>query len=617
MSELHLSPDTEQAALARVLRSRHFTGAERRRKLLEYLTAQTLAGAGEGLKEFNIGVEVYGRDPASYDPRLDPVVRVDIGRLRAKLHDYYENEGREDPVWIELPKGSYAVIFHQRVVEETEPEPARPAPVEPIAVPRKRHIRGLAIAGVLIAACAGYGFYRLRRPTAGLRSVAVLPFENLTGDPQKGYLADGITEQLTDSLAHISDLRVVARTTAFQFKGKATDIREIGRRLNADAVVEGSLRNMNGRYQLTVQVNRTANGYHIISQTVEGSSQNLEKLENDLVLPVLAALRPGAAVPAHKRVDPEAYDLFLKARARRGDGSRASFDEAIVLLNQAIQRDPTYADAYAALAGVYASGGLNFASEPLAYAQKAQAAASIALRLDPLSAQAYAAQGLSDSLILLEWRPGEEELRNAVRLMPQNATAHNWLGVVLLAQGRFDAAITELRTAQDLDPLPAGPGATLGLAYYMARRYDDALHQFTRVRDLHPGVVAVHPFVGMALEARGDFSQAMAEYQLSVAKMPSVQANIAHLLAVTGKREEAKKLLARIEDGGPGEAPNAFDVAVVYGALGEREQAFQWLDRAYQQRIIWFLKVHPMLDPLRGDPRYARLLREANLASGK
>jgi TolB-like protein/tetratricopeptide (TPR) repeat protein len=446
-----------------------------------------------------------------------------------------------------------------------------------------------------------------------LNSVVILPFQNMTGDPQKEYLADGITEQLTDSLAHIPDLRVVARTSAFQFKGKAIDVREIGQRLNADAVVEGSLRSINGRLLLTVQVNRSRDGYHIVSQTFEGAPQELERLESDSVSPVRAAVRPGARAANRKTVDPEAYDLFLKARARRAEGTRDAFEQALIYLNQAIRRDPTYADAYAALAGAYAAAAVDFAAQPLDYAEKAKATAGTALRLDPRSAQAYAAQGLVDSAVFLDWKGGEQELRRAIQFMPQNASAHNWLDVVLLAQGRFAEARAEARTAANLDPL-SPVGVSVGLTYYMARQYDQALSEFIRARYLHPEVVAIHLFVGTAWEAKGQFEKAMAEYQLCLPKMPETKTNLAHLLAVMGKRSEARRMLAEIEQAGPGQVFNAFDIACVYAALADREHAFQWLERAVDDRAVWALKVNPMLDPLRNDPRFAQLLKRAGLA---
>ncbi len=600
------TPDAPQIRreLDRILTSPEFRSAGRRSRLLQYLVEKAIAG--EQITEYAIGLDVFDK-PAEYDPRIDPVVRVEMGRVRSRLADYYAAAGRTSPLRIEIPKRSHVPIF-LAAPQGTAPEPA---PRPPRA--RSRMIAGASLAVIALALVAFLIARQWISSRNHLNSVVVLPFQNLTGDPQKEYLADGITEQLTDSLAHVPDLRVVARTSAFQFKGKGMDVRQIGQRLDADAVVEGSLRSMNGRLLLTVQVNRSGDGYHIVSQTFEGAPQDLEKLESDSVSPVLAALRPGALPAKRKTVDPEAYDLFLKARARRAEGTEDAFDQAVIYLNQAIRRDPTYADAYAALAGAYAAAAVNFAAQPLDYAEKARAAAAAALQLDPRSAPAYAAQGLMDGTVFLEWRRGERELRKAIALMPQNPAAHNRLSTVLLAQGRFQEAVAEARIAAKLDPLSAG-GVAVGLAYYMARQYDSALIEFTKARDLHPEVIAVHLFIGMAWEAKDQFEKAMAEYQLCLSKMPETKTNLAHLLAVMGKRSEARRLLAEMDHAAPGQAFNAFDIACVYAALGDRRRAFEWLERAYNDRAVWALKVHPMLDPLRNDPRYAQLLKTSGLA---
>ena len=417
-----VTADEARDALARVLGSARFVAAERRKALLTYLAEQSLQGIE--VKEFIIGVQVYGRDPAVYDPRVDPVVRVDIGRLRTKLREYYEDEGRADPVRIDMPKGAYTVFFEASTPVE--------APVQIEQTSLRRRWRpwgvGVAVIGVVILILGGWGVYRWNQLPA-FRSVVVLPFQNLTGDPENEYLADGITEELTDSLAHIPSLLVVARTSAFQFKGKGADVREIGRRLNVEAVVEGSLRKSNGRIRVTVQVNRAANGFRVLSRTFEEPSQELGKLKDDMIRPVAAVLRATPRSPTKHHADPEAYNLYLKSRAQRGRGTIAAFEQAVSYLNRAIDVDPAYADAYAGLATAYASAAVNFAPEPLAYAKNARAAASRALELDPAEAQALAAQGLTDALIFFKWAQGEEKLKHAIELMPESAINHQWMAL--------------------------------------------------------------------------------------------------------------------------------------------------------------------------------------------
>jgi TolB-like protein/Tfp pilus assembly protein PilF len=580
--------------------------SRRRGQLLRYLVEQKLAGNGEQVTEYGIALDVFER-PASFDPRTEATVRAEMSRLRRTLADHYEGPGAADPWRIMLPSRGYvpALIPREQPAAETPRQP--PAKAAPR---RHRLVVAVAIAVVIAAAILAARYWR--PGAASIGSVAVLPFANLTGDPHNEYLADGVTEQLTDALAQIPSLRVVARTSSFQFKGKNIDIREIGKRLGADAVVEGSVRYVDGKLRLTAQVNRSRSGYHILSRSIEGGMLELGRLESEMVPPLVAALRPGTAVARRRTPDAEAYDLYLKARAYSGKGTRDAFDRAVTFLTQAIEHDPQYADAYAALAGAYASASVNFAPEPLEYAREAKNNAAIALRLDPGSARAEAAQGLVDSLILLDWTTGERELRRAVALMPQNGVNRTSLGLVLLLRGRFEEAIAEDRTAESMDPLI--PAVSSALAYYVARRYDESLRQFFKVRDLHPDVIAIHPFIGAVWQEKHQYDKAMAEYQLALPKMPDeVNGRIAILLAAMGKRDEARKKLDEVEHPKAGEAVNAFDIAAIYAALGDRDTAFQWLDRAYDRRIVWFLKVHPAMDPLRGDPRYAELLKRTGL----
>lgn len=608
MPEASFASPVGQEALRAVLRSRGFAGAARRRELLEYLFNETLAGRGDALKEFNIGVAVYGRDPATYDTRLDPTVRIDIARLRSKLKEYYAAEGQNDSIRIELPKGSYAVILH--TVEAT-PNPARMSQAKPA---RQAWITAFAIFAAISLALVGFMFWQ-RQQRGHIRSVVVLPFRNLTGDPQKDYLADGVTEELTDSLAHIPDLRVVARTSAFEFKDKGIDIRQIGRRLGADTVIEGSLPSTDSRLRLTVQINRSTDGYHILSQTVDGGPQDFARLENEIRAIAVQTVRPGTALAKRKTPDSQAYDLYLRARAVCCFGTRAGFEQAVAYLSQAIQRDPAFADAYGLLAGVYANSAVNLASEPLEYAKKSKAAAAKALELDDHSGQAYAALGLVDSAVYLDWKRGEQELRKAVELMPQDLIAHRRLGAVLMTEGRFSEATAELRKVSDLNPLVAN--VTLGLSYYLARQYKSAILQLAQIRDLHPDVVAVHPFLGDAFEENGELDKAMAEYSAALHAYPAyAKARIAHLRAVMGKRSEAHQLLNELEHPAPGELPpNAYDIATVYAALGDRDSAFYWLNRAYAERNVALLKVDPFLDPLRDDRRFRELLKRAGLGA--
>ncbi len=588
-----------RAALDRVLASPGLV-SKRRGELLRYVVERTLAG--EALSEYGIALDVF-RKPETFDPGAKSTVRSEMTRMRKALAEYYAGTGADDSWRFEFPAGGYTPSF---VRAQPPPPPAESAsaPASELGVAANA-IRWAIVAVLLAAGGIAWRTFVSGRPA--LRSVIVLPFANLTGDAANDYLADGLTESLTDSLAHVPSLRVVARTSAFQFRGKAADIREIGRRVDADTVVEGSLRKTEGRLQVTVQLNRTGDGYHILSRVFQGEPHDLLRVEDEMALPVLAALRPEFRPSGGRTPDPEARELILKARALAGYGAQDKFNRSIELIDQAIQKDPEYSGAWAALANTYAGAATNGFLEPLAAARQAKAAAAKALELDPVSADAYASDGYVDAMVLLDWKRGEQELRDALRLLPQSATVHQRLGLVLLAQGRFDPALAEARAAADLDPLVPATGVSVGMVYFMERRYDDALAQWRKLANLHPDAAALRPLIGMALEAKGDYRGAEAQFQSVAAQYPdTANFEMAYLLAASGRTREARRLLDRLAAAHP-EA--AFDFALDYGALGDRDRAFEWLERAWDHRICYLLKVHPFLDPLRKDPRYAVFLK--------
>jgi TolB-like protein len=597
--------------LKKLLSGKSFASSRRRAELLRYLVERMLAGKADSISEYGIGLDVYGK-PDSFDPRLDSTVRSDMSRLRRTLAEYYEREGAADAWRIEFPNRGYLPGI-AAVERPAGPQAVRTVPARP-ETPSRRVAAWWVVSGAALVLC-GFAVWTVQPMRGAARSVVVLPFENLTGDPKAAYLTDGITEKLTDALAEVPSLRVVARTSAFQFKGKGIDVREIGRKLDVELVVEGSLQKSDRGYLLTVQINRSDNGYHLLSRTFQGSTSELPRLERDMVQPLLAVMRPGTAMAQRHIPDPEAYDLYLRASSQK-DGRPESYEAAISYLSQAIQRDSRFADAYALLGQEYAGMAVNVAPHPLEPVPLAKAAARKALEMDPLSSGAWAAEGFADAFVLLDWKLGEQELRKAIELAPGSAKYHNWLGSMLMTQGRFAEAEAELRLGDSMDPL--NPAPTVARMLYMARRYDESLEECGRMLRLHPDVQVIHIMIGNAWEAKGFYDKALAEYQAFNAKAPDsmfFQANVGHLYAVSGKRQKALEMIAALEhpQRGAGE-PRGWDLALIYAALNDRDQALEWLDRAFEQRHVWFLKVDPRLDPLRSDPRYEALLRKAGLA---
>src|SRR5579883_599747 len=589
-----------RAALERVLASPGFA-SKRRGELLRYLVERTLAGEDRTLTEYSIALDVF-RKPESFDPRKESTVRAEMSRLRKALADYYENGGAADAWRFEFPSGGYT----PSLVAASRPA-TRSLPAQPSRVPL-----WVWASAVVLFSSGVWAYWMYERSTPAVRSVIVLPFVNLTGDPANDYLADGFTEGLTDALARVASLRVVARTSAYQFKGKGADVREIGRRVDAEAAIEGSLRETGGRLRVTIQVNRTADGFHVLSREFEGRARDGERLQAEMVAPVLASLRVVGRPPQPRTPDSEAFEFVLRARTLRGYGAQEKFNRAVSLLNQAIQKDPQYAGAYADLAGEYAAAATNAFVDPIGAATESRAAAERAIQLDPSSAAAYAAEGYVDAMVLGNWMQGEQELRSALRLMPQDASIHQHLGLILLVQGRFAEALAEVRAAAGLDPLVPATGASIGMVYFMQRRYDQALAEWRKLSALHPDAVAIRGLVGMALEARGNYADAENEYR-ALDSLEPVSADLRrmHLFAVSGRKSQARELLGKYAKTAPG---GGLDFAATYGALGERDQAFEWLDRACRDHSCWMLKVHPFLDPLRNDPRYAGFLKRAGFA---
>jgi len=587
-----------RACLQRVLASACFA-SRRRGELLRYLVERTLAGEADSIGEYAIALDVF-RKPDSFDPRSESTIRAEMSRLRKGLADYYAAEGATDPWRFEFSARGYVPSWSQIEVA--------PAPV-PAASARTRARLWIGIAAALLLASAAAIVWRLNTASAPIRSLVVLPFANLTGDPANDSVADGITEGLTDSLARVASLRVVARTSAFQFRGKARDIREIGRQVNADAVVEGSVRRTGDHLAVTVQVNRTADGFHVLSRVFEGRPADLVRIEHDLAAPVLAVLRPGVPAREARVPDPEAWALVLKARALRGAVTLDSFRQSVTFLNEAIRRDPEYAGAWEELATEYAGASVNLHLDEASAANMAKSAAHRALELDPASAGAWSAQGFVDAMVFHQWQLGEEELRRALALAPQDALVHQRLSNLLLLNGEFPEALKEGRIAEQLDPLVANAGVSVGMVYFMERRYDLALAQWTRVSALHPDVTLIHNFIGSALEGEGKYEQAMKEYQIVWARHPEItEARIVHLLVSEGRVAEARQRLAKYA---PSSDADPFSLAVIYGALGDRDRAFVYLEDAWQHHNCWMLKVYPFLDPLRADPRYATFLKRA------
>lgn len=457
-------------------------------------------------------------------------------------------------------------------------------------------------------------------------SIAVLPFVDMSPDGNTEYLSDGMTEELINALAQVNGLRVASRTSAFAFKGRNQDIRDIGQKLNVDAVLEGSVRSAGNQLRVSAQLVSTENGYHLWSKTYQREMRDVFAIQEEISRAIvntvqgrLAQQRSTPLVQSHTD-DLEAYQLYLQGRYfwnQRDNSQRReeTLRKAISYFQAALQRDPNYALAHSGLADTYASLPPGMSRDE-AYA-RAKVAALRALKLDETLAEAHTA--LARILVVQEWdwqRAGREYQR-AIELNPGYATAHQWYGMYLTSLGRLDDAIAELNTAQQLDPLSLAVNNDLGRALYYARRYDEAIEQYRKTIQLYPSSADAHLNLALAYAEKSLLESAIRElHTWTELSGDEPRALLGYTYAAAGRRDEALRILAALEERAKTGNVSPTSMAVIHARLGNHDRAFALLEQAVRERspFVLFLKVHPRLDPLRTDPRFTRLLRQVGLA---
>ncbi|MGA2865703.1 MAG: adenylate/guanylate cyclase domain-containing protein [Verrucomicrobiota bacterium] len=513
--------------------------------------------------------------------------------------------------------------------EKTAPAPV--APVMPRRSPWRLTKARLLTAALVVLALCGLGVwfhYFSGRPPAVTRagaskSVAVLPFVNLSSDKENEYLSDGITEDLCTALTQVKGLRVPARTSCFFFKGKTEDIQKIGQQLHVATVLEGSVRKAGNKLRINAQLINIADGFHLWATNYDRDMSDLLALQSEIAQQVVAALRvqllPGETQQLEKRptVNPEAHRLYLLGRffwnQRSGDGLKKGLN----YLEQALAQDPDYALAYAGLADCYVVLPDCTAAPAKEAVPKARAAALKALELDNTLGEAHAALALAKECEW-DWTAAEAEFRRAIELSPNYATAHHWYSILLHTTGRFEEARREILRAQELDPLSPIINVNVGLVPYYNRRYDEAIAECHKVLELNPNFLSAHEWLGFAYVMKGMFTEAIGEFQISRTLgggRPFGLGGLGYAYAVSGRTGEARQvldeLLRFLQQGYEAQV----DVALVYHGLGEREQTFHWLEQAFKERNIFlpYVKSDPPWQNLRSEPRFIALLKQMGL----
>ena len=574
-----IAPEAIRLQVARILATGTFVRSRRMGRLLRFVVERALEGRGGELKEYLLAVEVFDKE-ASFDPRIDPLVRVEARRLRSKLRKYYETEGPRDPVRIDLPTGGYVPVFG----------PAEKAPAPP-----------------------------------DKRSIAVLPFANRSAEAGAEYFSDGLTEELIRALTKVEGLRVVAPGSAFQFRGPGHDLRQIGRQLGVGAVLQGAVRTAAARLRVSAQLVQVSDGSYLWAETYERPLADVFAIQDEISRAIVDTLRIRLASdrrrPLVRRYSDNlpAYNLYLKGRHQAGRRTREGLENGIGFFQQALKLDPQHAPACAGLADCYAllcDYGMHPASQMW---PRAREAALRALELDDGLAEAETSLAYVHCVFEWQWASALLGFQRALELNPGYAETHHWYGYNCLTPlGRLDEALAHLERAQQLDPLSLIIGTSLAGILLMRREYDQAAEQCRKTLHLDAGFYKAYTGLGRAHFESGRYLEAVRCFEkawdLSGGAL-YIRGSLGRSYAMAGQKGKARRLLTELRQAARKQHVPSLAFASIHLGLGETDQAFQWLEKAVETRegAAVFLNVYPAWEPLRPDPRFAVLVRKMGL----
>jgi TolB-like protein/Flp pilus assembly protein TadD len=625
--------------LNEVLQSHEFASSKRAQEFLTLLVDRALAGEFDLLRERMIGAELFQR-PVGYDTANDPVVRVKATEVRKKLTRYYLEQPQKHAVRIDLPSGTYVPQFlfeaedipadhplqgqgdsdQSSAVSHREVEP--PADTSHLAGEqqiKRRWVRfaTAALATVALASAAYMGFLVWRSNSlarTSIRSIAIMPFDNVSGDPRQDYFADGMTEELIADLGRVSSLHVISKTSSMSYKGTKKALPEIARELSVDSVVEGTILRDGNQVRITVDLIDARTDHPIWTHSYRRETGDVLTLQSELADALVDAVSVNVMPkqPSHPvqalSVSAEAEDLYFQGMQRFNEldiyGALSDFE-------QAVKSTPNFAQAHAALATCYGRLG---ESGVLAYSQafaNQRAEATKAIELDPSMPEGHAELANAAMNLNWDWATAATEFNRALELNPNVAPIHERYAVYLERTGNMSEAIAEARRGLELDPLSERSFSNAAFTYYFSRRYDEAIAT-TQNGPRHQG----DPFLlGDVLAEKGMYKDAINEF-LKDGDSPHKLGHLGNAYARAGQVPEARKILKELIEYVSKHEIGRYEIALVYAGLGDRDEAFAWLEEAYKTHSegLTNLKIDPCLDPLRGDPRFADLLRRTGLA---
>jgi TolB-like protein/DNA-binding winged helix-turn-helix (wHTH) protein len=576
--------------------------------------------------------------------RIWPDTFVEEGTLVQNISTLRKvlGEAEDGSAYIEtIPRRGYRFAGTVREIDFRPGAEEKPPSVPVIMAPPTRIRRKWIIALVLAAAILLAVFVVRERiwpatgPAQSKVMLAVLPFENLSGDSQQEYFSNGLTEEMITQLGDVEPNRlgVIARTSAMQYKDTEKNTREVGRELGVDYILEGSVRREGDRVRITAQLIQVKDQTHLWARDYDRDLRDILALQSDVAGAIAREIKLRLSPEERTRLasrpalDPEAYELYLKGRYFWNKRSEDGYVKAIGYFQQAIARDPKYAQPYAGLADAYALlGSLPNGVIPRNEAMpKAKVAALKALQLTDSLAEAHTSLAFVEMQYEWDWPGSEKEFKRALELNPNYATAHQWYAVWLMAQGKSAVALEEERRAQEADPLSLIMKTDTSQLLVCSGRYDEAAQQAQRALEIDPGFWLAHFYLAQAYTAKQEYQAAISEFQKAVDLRKGdfwALSEIARTYALAGQRGRSEAILRDILKGSENREGLALPLANVYVALGENDQAFAWLEKAYQHREggLILLNVAPELQSLHGDPRFDDLLQRIGLpriATGK
>ena len=557
--------------LDRILSSATFQQAERLKRFITFIVTEAAAGRSDELKEYVVGVQVFGKEP-SFDPRTDPIVRVQARRLRARLSRYYHDEGQHDELVIELPKGGYAPLF--------KPRDGRPASRP-----------------------------SLTTALASRNTIAVLPFSDHSQGGDLDYFCAGVTHELIHRLTRLKGLRVIDGGSV-----------EPGSRRDAGLSISGSVRRAGDIVRVTTHLLDAASGSYLWSESIDVPLRDVLETQDAIAKAIVEKLQPdrlqrGDVRWGHQPIENlAAHNLYLQGRYHLNQRTEEGLVKAVEFFEKAIAEDPQYASAHSGLSDAYGLMAHYGVLGPADVWTKAASSAATAVLLDGHSAEARTSLAHVKSTQDWDWRSAEREFERAIAIDPRYATAHHWYAMsCLVPMGRLDDALEQMALAQSLDPVSSIIARDVGVMHYFRRDFDAALEQCDHTIELNPHFAPAYLTLSLVQEQRGDFDESLAALERAVSLSPlspRMHGALGRTLALGNKREAARRTLRKLETLAKERYVSPFEFASIFVALGQVDVGFEWLDKARAERVFELIamRVDPRFDSLRADPRFESMI---------